>query len=53
VVQVEQDLETSDRGFPVCALELLVDGGGQQKNAHGIRQFAAQSLLVYPTSYRS
>jgi hypothetical protein len=48
MVQVEQDFETSDRGFPVRGLELPVDGGREQKRTHGIHQFAAPELIGMP-----
>ncbi len=45
VVQIEQDFEASDRGLAICGLELLVDGGSEQKRTHGIHQFAAPELV--------
>ena len=48
MVQFEQDFEASDRGFAVCGLELLMDGGREQKCTHGIHQFVAPELVGMP-----
>src|SRR5882672_1761279 len=48
MVQVEQNLKTGDRSFPVCGLELLVDGGGEEECTHGLHQFAAPELVGMP-----
>src|ERR1700739_2459609 len=48
MVEFEQNFETSDCGFPVRHLELLVNAGGEQKCSHGIHQFAAPELVGIP-----
>ena len=48
MVQLEQDFEASDCGFPVRHLEFLVDAGGQQKSTHGVHQLAAPELVGVP-----
>jgi hypothetical protein len=48
VVQLKQDFEASDCGFPVRHLEFLVDAGGQQKGTHDVHQFAAPELVGVP-----
>src|SRR5580698_7581153 len=45
VVQLEENLETCDRGFSVCHLEFLVDGRSEQKVTHGVHQRAAPELV--------
>src|SRR5580693_8349928 len=48
VVQLEQDFEARYCSFPVCGLELLVDGGGEQKCTHSIHQLAAPEFVGMP-----